>query len=59
MTDQQRSLLDKYEEGLRKTITDFLTEQKELDGRFLEVEELNEKWKTSAPSYMVDPLHIG
>lgn len=52
MTDQERSLLDKYEEGLRSAITDFLTKQKELEGRFLEVEELNEKWRSSAPSYM-------
>ena len=52
MNEQQHELLNRYEEGLRKSITDFLTEQKELEGRFLEVEELNEKWKSSAPSCM-------
>jgi hypothetical protein len=56
MTEQQHELLNKYEEGLRKTLVDFLTEQKALEGRLLEVEELNDKWKTSAPSYMADAV---
>ena len=56
MTEQQHELLNRYEEGLRKSITDFLSEQKELEGRLLEVEELNEKWKSSAPSYMADAV---
>ena len=56
MTEQQYELLSKYEEGLRKTLTDHLTELKMLDGRFLEVEELNEKWRSSAPSYMADAV---
>lgn len=49
-------MLNKYEESLRKTLTDRLTEGKWLKGRLLEVEELNEKWKSSAPSYMADAV---
>lgn len=56
MTEQQHELLNKYEEGLRDTLTKHLTEKKALDGRLLEVEELNEKWRTSAPSYMADAV---
>ena len=56
MTEQQYDLLNKYEESLRKTLTDRLSEAKWLEGRFLEVEELNEKWKSSAPSYMADAV---
>ena len=56
MTEQQHDLLNKYEESLRKTLTDRLSEAKWLEGRFLEVEELNEKWKSSAPSYMADAV---
>lgn len=56
MTEQQHDLLNKYEESLRKTLTDRLTEGKWLEGRLLEVEELNDKWKSSAPSYMADAV---
>lgn len=56
MTGQQHELLNKYEEGLRDALTKHLTEKKALDGRLLEVEELNEKWRTSAPSYMADAV---
>ena len=56
MTEQQHELLNRYEESLRKSITDFLSEQKELEGRLLEVEELNEMWRRSAPSYMADAV---
>lgn len=56
MTEQQHDILNRYEESLRKTLTDFLSEGKWLDGRLLEVEELNEKWRTSAPSYMADAV---
>ena len=56
MTTEQHELLNKYEEGLRKTLTDFLTKEGEMDGQQLEVEELNEKWRTSAPSYMADAV---
>ena len=56
MNTVQHDLLNRYEEGLRKTLIDFLTKEGMMDGRLLEVEELNEKWKTSAPSYMVDAV---
>lgn len=41
---------------MRKTLTDHLSQRKWLDGRLLEVEELNEKWRSSAPSYMADAV---
>ena len=56
MNEQQHELLNKYEEGLRKMVTEFLSEQKELDGQLLEVDELKDKWKSSAPSYMADAV---
>ena len=56
MTEQQHDILNRYEESLRKTLTDHLSQRKWLDGRLLEVEELNEKWRTSAPSYMADAV---
>jgi hypothetical protein len=56
MTEQQHDILNRYEESLRKSLTERLSQTKWLDGRFLEVEELNEKWRTSAPSYMVDAV---
>ena len=56
MNTVQHDLLNRYEEGLRKTLIDFLTKEGMMEGRIMEVEELNEKWKTSAPSYMVDAV---
>lgn len=56
MTEQEHDLLNRYEESLRKTLTEYLTSQHILEGRLLEVEELSEKWRTSAPSYMVDAV---
>lgn len=56
MNTEQHELLNRYEEGLRKALTDYLTKQSMMDGRTLEVEELNEKWKSSAPSYMADAV---
>ena len=56
MTEQQHDILNRYEESLRKTLTDHLSQRKWLDGRLLKVEELNEKWRTSAPSYMADAV---
>ena len=49
-------LLARYEESLRKTLIERLTNDKWLDGQLLTVEELNDKWRTSAPSYMVDAV---
>ena len=56
MTEQQLELLARYEEQLRTTLTKHLTDLKALDGQVLEVAELNDKWKTSAPSYMADAV---
>lgn len=56
MTEQQHQLLDSYEEGLRKALTEHLTSHDALRERLIEVEELNELWRTSAPSYMADAV---
>ena len=56
MTEQQHELLNRYEETLRKTLVEYLTEHKWLDGQLLSVEELNDKWRTSAASYMADAV---
>ncbi len=56
MTEQQMELLARYEESLRKTLIERLSKDNWLDGQLLTVEELNEKWRTSAPSYMVDAV---
>lgn len=56
MTEQQHDLLNKYEEQLRQTLVERLSERKLLEGRLLEVEELNEKWHDAAPSYMADAV---
>lgn len=56
MTEQQHDLLNRYEESLRKAITERLTNGKWLEGQLLEVEELNEKWRAAAPSYMADAV---
>lgn len=56
MTEQQHELLNHYEETLRKTLVEYLTEHKWLDGQLLSVEELNDKWRTSAASYMADAV---
>lgn len=56
MTEQQHQLLDSYEEGLRKALTEHLTSRDALRERLIEVEELNALWRTSAPSYMADAV---
>ena len=56
MTEQQHEILNRYEASLRETLTKRLTDAKWLEGQLLEVEELNEKWRTSAPSYMADAV---
>ena len=56
MTEQQHDILNRYEESLRKQLTERLSQAGWLEGRFLEVEELNEKWRSSAPSYMADAV---
>lgn len=56
MTEQQREVLNKYEEVLRSTLIKYFTEKKLLDGQLLEVEELKQKWHDAAPSYMADAV---
>ena len=56
MTEQQHDILNRYEEALRTTLVKRLTDAKWLEGQLLEVEELNEKWRSSAPSYMADAV---
>ena len=56
MTEQQHDILNRYEEALRTTLVKRLTDAKRLEGQLLEVEELNEKWRSSAPSYMADAV---
>ena len=56
MTDQQHDLLNRYEESLRKSLTERLTSLGWLEGQLLVVEELNEKWHDAAPSYMADAV---
>lgn len=56
MTEQQHALLNTYEENLHKAIAEHLTSHKELEGRLIEVEELNQLWRKSAPSYMADAV---
>ena len=56
MTEQQHELLNRYEEALRSALIKHITEKGLLEGQLLEVEELNEKWRSSAPSYMADAV---
>ena len=56
MTEQQHDILNRYEESLRTTLVKRLTDSQWLAGQLLEVEELHEKWRTSAPSYMADAV---
>lgn len=45
-----------YEEKLTEILVQRCTSQGFLDGRLLEVEELDEKWKEMAPEYMADAV---
>ena len=56
MTEQHHAILNRYEASLRTTLVKRLTDAKWLEGQLLEVEELNEKWRSSAPSYMADAV---
>ena len=56
MTEQQHDILNRYEEALRTTLVKRLTDAKWLEGQLLEVEELGEKCRSSAPSYMADAV---
>ena len=56
MEDKDREFLASFAEKLEKTLVDQCTADELLDGKILEVEELDEKWRTSAPEYMVDAV---
>ncbi len=49
----QNDYLNTFEEKLQNELLKLITKAGELDGQLLSVEELEEKWKTSAPEYMV------
>ena len=53
MEDKDREFLASFAEKLEKTLVDQCTADELLDGKILEVEELDDKWRTSAPEYMV------
>ena len=56
MEEKDREFLNSFAEKLEKTLVDQCTADALLDGKMLEVEELDEKWRTSAPEYMVDAV---
>ena len=53
MEERDREFLSSFAEKLEKTLVEQCTADELLDGKILEVEELDEKWRTSAPEYMV------
>ena len=53
MEERDREFLASFAEKLEKTLVEQCTADELLDGKILEVEELDEKWRTSAPEYMV------
>ena len=52
MEDKDREFLASFAEKLEKTLVDQCTADQLLDGKILEVEELDEKWNGLAPEYM-------
>ena len=56
MEDKDREFLNSFAEKLSDTLVKQCTADAMLDGKMLLVEELNEKWRTSAPEYMVDAV---
>ena len=53
MEEKDLEFLNSFTEKLSDTLVKQCTADKMLDGKMLLVEELNEKWRTSAPEYMV------
>jgi hypothetical protein len=49
MEERDREFLASFAEKLEKTLVEQCTADELLDGKILEVEELDEKWRTSAP----------
>ena len=56
MEQKELEFLNSFTEKVEKTVVDLCTADAMLDGKMLEVEELDEKWRTSAPEYMVDAV---
>ena len=52
MEEKDLELLNTFAENLSKAVVKQCTDDKLLDGQMLTVEELNEKWRTSAAEYM-------
>ena len=56
MEDKDREFLNSFADKLADTLVKQCTADGMLDGKMLLVEELNDKWRTSAPEYMVDAV---
>ena len=56
MEDKDLQFLNSFTEKLSDTLVKQCTADGMLDGKMLMVEELNDKWRTSAPEYMVDAV---
>ena len=56
MEDKDLQFLNSFTEKLSDTLVKQCTADGMLDGKMLMVEELNEKWRSSAPSYMADAV---
>ena len=56
MEEKDLAFLNSFTEKLSDTLVKQCTADGMLDGKMLMVEELNEKWRTSAPEYMVDAV---
>ena len=56
MEDKDLQFLNSFTEKLSDTLVKQCTADGMLDGKMLLVEELNDKWRTSAPEYMVDAV---
>ena len=56
MEEKDLAFLNSFTEKLSDTLVKQCTVDGVLDGKMLMVEELNEKWRTSAPEYMVDAV---
>ena len=56
MEEKDLAFLNSFTEKLSDTLVKQCTADGMLEGKMLMVEELNEKWRTSAPEYMVDAV---
>lgn len=56
MEQKDIDFLNSFTEKLSDTLVKQCTADEMLDGKMLLVEELNDKWRTSAPEYMVDAV---